>query len=181
MTRESYERQSGFHRRYPSRALCRPQTGFPALSSALLHHLKPFSYEFAEDRRTSHQRPMNSPELSDRPRKRRAINACASCRSSKVKCDGKRPCQRCVRNETSCQYHDVAKSENTQRIERLEAEIELLRAQVNNTHVVNVTEPMHTRTTSLDEARDCGRRCNLIEAGLVSWEQASFWFQRHAP
>jgi hypothetical protein len=124
---------------------------------------------------------MNSPESSDRPRKRRAINACASCRSSKVKCDGKRPCQRCVRNETSCQYHDAAKDENTQRIERLEAEIELLRAQVDDTRgAVSAAEPMHTRTTSLDAIRNCTRRCNIIEAGLVSWEQASFWFRRHA-
>jgi hypothetical protein len=157
-----------------------PSPDFPALYSALLRHVKPSSYELAEDPRPHSNAPMNSPESSDRPRKRRAINACASCRSSKVKCDGKRPCQRCLRNETPCQYHDSVRDDNTQRIEKLEAEIQSLRAQVSNTNgATGATERMHTQTTSPNEVRGGSRRCNVIDAGLASWEQASFWFRRH--
>jgi hypothetical protein len=157
-----------------------PSPDFPALYSALLHHVKPPSYELAEDPRPHSNAPMNSPESSDRPRKRRAINACASCRLSKVKCDGKRPCQRCIRNETPCQYHDSVKDDNTQRIEKLEAEIQSLRALVNNTHgATGVAGRMHTQTTSPNELRACSRRLNVIDAGLASWEQASFWFRGH--
>lgn len=64
---------------------------------------------------------------SPRPRKRRAINACVNCRTSKVRCDGKRPCQRCERNSASCQYFDAVKDENVLRIEKLEADMAALR------------------------------------------------------
>lgn len=64
---------------------------------------------------------------SPRPRKRRAINACVSCRTSKVRCDGNRPCQRCDRNGATCQYFDAVKDENVLRIERLENEMAALR------------------------------------------------------
>lgn len=67
-------------------------------------------------------------DLDERPRKRRAINACTGCRTSKVKCDGKRPaCQRCIRNESDCQYHDAAKDSTVLRIEHLEGEVAALR------------------------------------------------------
>ncbi|KAF2702978.1 hypothetical protein K504DRAFT_485987 [Pleomassaria siparia CBS 279.74] len=67
--------------------------------------------------------------LSQQPRKRRAINACVSCRVSKVKCDGQRPaCQRCIKNEAHCQYHDAVKDPTTLRIENLEEEVNILRA-----------------------------------------------------
>ena len=67
------------------------------------------------------------PPLPARPRKRRAINACISCRTSKVRCDGNRPCQRCDRNSTTCQYHDAVKDENVLRIEKLEEEMTMIR------------------------------------------------------
>lgn len=67
---------------------------------------------------------------SPRPRKRRAINACVSCRTSKVRCDGNRPCQRCERNSASCQYFDAVKDENVLRIEKLEADVAALREQL---------------------------------------------------
>lgn len=79
---------------------------------------------------------------SSRPRKRRAINACANCRTSKVRCDGNRPCQRCDRNDVACQYFDAVKDENVLRIERLEAEMAALRQQLS-------TRQMPCRKTSV--------------------------------
>jgi hypothetical protein len=70
------------------------------------------------------------PQPSPRPRKRRAINACVNCRTSKVRCNGNRPCQRCDQNEALCVYHDAVKDENVLRIERLEAEMGALREQL---------------------------------------------------
>jgi hypothetical protein len=83
---------------------------------------------------------------SPRPRKRRAINACVSCRASKVRCDGNRPCQRCDRNSATCQYFDAVKDENVLRIERLEKEVaalrelELVRAQQHRVKSVRITK-----------------------------------------
>jgi len=67
------------------------------------------------------------PPVSPRPRKRRAINACVNCRTSKVRCDGNRPCQRCERNSATCQYYDAVKDENVLRIEKLEEEVMQIR------------------------------------------------------
>ncbi|KAF2650537.1 C6 zinc finger domain-containing protein [Lophiostoma macrostomum CBS 122681] len=69
---------------------------------------------------------MDSTPPSERPRKRRAINACVACRTSKVRCDGNRPCQRCERNDAVCQYSDIAKDEAAARIEKLETEVAAL-------------------------------------------------------
>ncbi|KAF2624821.1 hypothetical protein BU25DRAFT_398596 [Macroventuria anomochaeta] len=85
---------------------------------------------------------MDSSTSVERPRKRRAINACISCRSSKVRCDGKRPCERCDKNDTICQYHDVTgKDPNALRIEKLEAEVARLRMQLDNTDPQVPTNP----------------------------------------
>ena len=72
------------------------------------------------------------PQPSPRPRKRRAINACVNCRTSKVRCDGSRPCQRCDRNDAVCIYHDVVKDENVLRIEKLEAEMIAMRQRLDH-------------------------------------------------
>ncbi|RMZ67859.1 FAD-binding domain [Pyrenophora seminiperda CCB06] len=82
-----------------------------------------------EDKPTLNELPMD-PHASPRPRKRRAINACVNCRTSKVRCDGNRPCQRCDRNGAACQYFDAVKDENVLRIEKLEAEVAILRDQM---------------------------------------------------
>jgi hypothetical protein len=91
----------------------RPTPNFQKLASPPSH----ISREFTD----------MDPPASPRPRKRRAINACVSCRTSKVRCDGNRPCQRCDRNGTSCQYHDAVKDENVLRIEKLEGEVAMIR------------------------------------------------------
>lgn len=162
--------------------------------------------------------PSTSPE---RPRKRRAINACIACRTSKVRCDGRRPCQRCARNEASCIYHDAAKDPNVLRIERLEAEVVALKKGLEEAAVRSWNEVPNSRTpisahstadtgpsvrsnTSIGVAavpvpgtyaaslsnvshglasshvmNTSGTTCNVIEQGLVTWDQASFWFRRH--
>jgi len=68
---------------------------------------------------------LSSPE--QRPRKRRAIRACVNCRTSKVRCDGRRPCQRCERNDAVCVFHGAVKDPNMLRIEKLEQEVAVLR------------------------------------------------------
>lgn len=75
---------------------------------------------------------METSTSQERPRKRRAINACVNCRTSKVRCDGKSPCQRCERNDTVCQYHDAARDDNILRIDKLEAEVAALRHEMNH-------------------------------------------------
>lgn len=122
--------------------------------------------------------PSTSP---DRPRKRRAINACVSCRTSKVRCDGNRPCQRCERNAVPCQYHGAAKDENTLRIEKLESEIIALNDKVNNTSnrgnvavVDSVLTPMPP-----PHSRDRSAGSTAVDAGLFTWNQAALWFRRY--
>ncbi|KAF1847279.1 uncharacterized protein K460DRAFT_306294 [Cucurbitaria berberidis CBS 394.84] len=116
---------------------------------------------------------MQSSTTAQRPRKRRAINACATCRASKVRCDGDRPCQRCERNGTTCQYHDVAKDESNVRIEKLEEELADLRDELKNVTVVNsnitpiTPHPLRKRNTA----------STAVDAGLFTWDQAALWFQ----
>jgi hypothetical protein len=61
-------------------------------------------------------------------RRRRDIRACASCRRSKVRCDGNKPCTRCARIKSECFYVDIIKDPVTQRMEALEAEIRSLKS-----------------------------------------------------
>lgn len=167
--------------------------------------------------------PMDSNNLSppERPRKRRAINACVNCRSSKVRCDGIRPsCQRCLRNNAHCQYYDAVKDPNTLRIETLEAEVFNLRAGLDELRshaspVPRIASPQTTVSTQ-SAAVSLGTHkpgsagtstghsftsvvpllstnphlryanvmttpntpCNAVNKGMITWEQASSWFQR---
>ncbi|QRD03763.1 hypothetical protein JI435_163710 [Parastagonospora nodorum SN15] len=127
----------------------------------------------------THPRPkfpngMDDSTSIQRPRKRRAINACVNCRASKVRCDGNRPCQRCHRNDADCQYYEVVQDEKVLRIERLEAEVASLRHEMNNFSnqqnlVPTPVAPKYhaERHTSSD----------AINAGLITWEQATSWYQ----
>jgi len=129
---------------------------------------------------STHLRPKFPNKMDDstsiqRPRKRRAINACVNCRTSKVRCDGNRPCQRCQRNDADCQYYEVVQDEKVLRIERLEAEVASLRHEMTNFSnqqsliPASVAPRYHAeRHTSSD----------AINAGLITWEQARSWYQR---
>ncbi|OAG04246.1 uncharacterized protein CC84DRAFT_1249991 [Paraphaeosphaeria sporulosa] len=128
---------------------------------------------------------MSTPTLSERPRKRRAINACILCRKSKVRCDGGRPCQRCTRNDTECQYFDAVRDGNELRIERLEAEVEDLKAAM---HIVHMSEHCASNTSPHDHRSVAGSasepqwkspsmKANAVQAGLVTWTQATCWYQ----
>jgi len=162
---------------------------------------------------------LSTPFPPERPRKRRAINACAACRSSKVRCDGDRPCQRCTRNNAECEYHDSEKDSAINRIGSLEAEVFALRAgldavqnnaasapQVDAPHTpmsgqstanfsfvpinssVSTSEfhmfsnhgtsmPSFSHSTQVVISR--GSTCSAVQNGIITWEQASAWFERN--
>jgi hypothetical protein len=120
--------------------------------------------------------PMDHTISSQRPRKRRAINACVTCRTSKVRCDGKRPCQRCDRNDAVCQYHEVVRDENILRIERLEAEVASLRHEMNN--ISDHQDLVPTQVSSSNHA-ERHMSSNAIDTGLITWDQAVSWYQRY--
>lgn len=117
--------------------------------------------------------------LSARPRKRRAINACVNCRTSKVRCDGNRPCQRCERINASCDYFDAVKDENLLRIEKLEREMQDLRQQLENYQSRSTPSSSLTPLNPYHPPSGHGAALtNAVEAGLTTWEQATTWFQR---
>ncbi|XPS80521.1 hypothetical protein M3J09_012474 [Ascochyta lentis] len=122
----------------------------------------------------------------ERPRKRRAINACISCRSSKVRCDGQQPCKRCDRNDALCQYHDAAgKDTNTLRIEKLEGEVAQLQ---NRLKEREVQSDSRLETTQCPARRDLLQtgilldvhaqlRPNAVTKGFVTYEEACAYFR----
>ncbi|KAF2015165.1 hypothetical protein BU24DRAFT_442242 [Aaosphaeria arxii CBS 175.79] len=163
---------------------------------------------------------MDASVSPERPRKRRAINACTTCRASKVRCDGSRPCQRCARNNTDCVYYDGAKDPTLMRVEKLEAEVNALKTGLEEAIDVSRREllprtPISSHTNVSPEGGSTlqpnlpvgtitnqafsgyavslpnlahglpstlvmnatGTTCNAVEKGLISWEQASFWYQ----
>ncbi|OBS24226.1 hypothetical protein FPOA_04773 [Fusarium poae] len=65
-----------------------------------------------------------------RARKKRIPTSCGSCRQSKVKCDGSRPCSRCQQLQKTCNFVEKPKEPHELRIEALEKEIESLRARL---------------------------------------------------
>lgn len=142
--------------------------------------------------RTSGYPLMYSPTPPERPRKRRAINACVSCRSAKVRCDGQHPCRRCDRNDAHCQYLDAgSKDPNTTRIERLEAEMMRLRDQLKDTAVQQSTDP-HSEISRSQPVRGIVQVGGLpdiqsqvghsaVEKGLVTYDEAFTYFTRYIP
>ncbi|KAH2016483.1 hypothetical protein KXV97_002868 [Aspergillus fumigatus] len=56
------------------------------------------------------------------PGKKRIPRACSACRTSKVKCDGKRPCTRCNKLKKRCVFFHIPKDPATERLENVEAE-----------------------------------------------------------
>lgn len=56
-------------------------------------------------------------------KKRRIPKACASCRTSKVKCDEKRPCTRCYQSGATCVWYARPKDPNEERFDRIEKAI----------------------------------------------------------
>ncbi|GKU07856.1 hypothetical protein FLAG1_08261 [Fusarium langsethiae] len=65
-----------------------------------------------------------------RARKKRIPTSCGSCRQSKAKCDGSRPCSRCQQLQKTCNFVEKPKEPHELRIEALEKEIESLRARL---------------------------------------------------
>ncbi|KAJ5748184.1 uncharacterized protein N7511_009880 [Penicillium nucicola] len=62
--------------------------------------------------------------------KKRIPKACSSCRQSKVKCDGQRPCTRCQKLEKQCVFFESPKDPVSERIEGVESEVQYLRRQL---------------------------------------------------
>lgn len=70
---------------------------------------------------------MSSPDHHHR--KKRAGKACDSCRIKKTKCDGRKPCLRCIADNRICAYSDKRKKEKSHPpgyVELLETRVELL-------------------------------------------------------
>ncbi|KAH7117548.1 hypothetical protein B0J11DRAFT_467904 [Dendryphion nanum] len=131
--------------------------------------------------------PVYATALGERSRKRRAINACINCRTSKVRCDGKRPCQRCTRNNTDCTFHVAAKDENTLRIEKLEARVTALSDELLHIGRDNTTESERRYTPIISTqpgpssfAKRNNSMLSAVDTGLITWDQATFWFRREA-
>ena len=117
--------------------------------------------------------------MNEQPRKRRAINACVSCRSAKVRCDGNRPCFRCDRNKSACIYHDAVKDENVLRIEQLETTVIALQNEISS--IGNRCSATHFElapTPSLSSHHRQGGTTSAVDAGVISWDQAVLWFER---
>ncbi|KAF2637593.1 hypothetical protein P280DRAFT_407200 [Massarina eburnea CBS 473.64] len=128
----------------------------------------------------------------ERPRKRRAINACTSCRVSKVRCDGQRPCKRCRRNDVECQYLDAVKDANVLRIEKLEEVVESLRVALRTNQAQPTNTVLRPTTTAprMEQSQDFFLSASeefrptlstppltAVQKGLITWEQAEFYFQ----
>lgn len=64
-------------------------------------------------------------------KKRRIPKACASCRRSKLRCDERRPCSRCVNAGAECIYHAKPKDPLSERLEDLEAQLSGLQGRLN--------------------------------------------------
>lgn len=101
--------------------------------------------------------------LDGRPpkRKRRDMRACASCRRSKVKCDGNKPCTRCSTANTLCMYPDIFKDPTTERLESLEREVHLLKSQLE-------TVQSHTSAPTPGSGRESwGHTTVCVSTGIV--------------
>lgn len=74
----------------------------------------------------------NTVSLSAPPakRRRRDMRACASCRRSKVKCDGDRPCKRCANINAECTYHEVTVDPMVERMAALESQLQSLQSKI---------------------------------------------------
>lgn len=56
-------------------------------------------------------------------KRRRIPKACAACRRSKLRCDERRPCSRCINTETECEYLAKPRDPMADRMEALEAQV----------------------------------------------------------
>ncbi|KAL4810617.1 hypothetical protein BDV18DRAFT_155230 [Aspergillus unguis] len=72
----------------------------------------------------------DSCSLPPPPSMKRIPKACSACRQSKVKCDGKRPCSRCIKIKKQCVFYEIPKDPNSERIEAVEAEVRCLQGQL---------------------------------------------------
>ncbi|KAH6625555.1 hypothetical protein C7974DRAFT_337563 [Boeremia exigua] len=129
---------------------------------------------------------MTPPASAELSRKRRAINACISCRSSKVRCNGRQPCERCDRNDTICQYRDVSVQDpSITRIEKLEAEVALLQAQLRRDQQPTGIPPPQTAETSVGpnflqpgevSITQPHISMNAVTKGIITYDDALQWF-----
>jgi Fungal Zn(2)-Cys(6) binuclear cluster domain len=72
--------------------------------------------------------PNHAPEATSGIK--RIPKACGSCRQSKVRCDGQKPCARCENLKKECNYIERPKDATEDRFERLELEVMNLKDQV---------------------------------------------------
>lgn len=83
---------------------------------------------------------MSSP---DHHRKKRIGKACDSCRIKKTKCDGRKPCLRCIADNRICSFTDKRKNKEKSHppgyVDLLETRVELLTRLLEK--IINLLEP----------------------------------------
>ncbi|OJJ89626.1 putative C6 transcription factor [Aspergillus glaucus CBS 516.65] len=80
---------------------------------------------------------------------KRIPKACSSCRLSKVKCDGKKPCTRCDKLKKRCVFFEAPKDPVTARLETVESEVQHLREQFDEMHQLLLRRDSQPTPTSL--------------------------------
>ncbi|KAK3621501.1 hypothetical protein LTR56_022742 [Elasticomyces elasticus] len=127
-------------------------------------------------------------------KKRRIPKACAACHRSKLKCDERRPCTRCVQSSTTCVWHEKIQDPVAERFERIEHTIRALneRIDVRDTPIAAFTGSEFVRPqdtvvehTAVDETwtLTCGIFSvrqpairDVIASGVVLESDAQMWF-----
>ncbi|KAK3067613.1 hypothetical protein LTR53_015420 [Teratosphaeriaceae sp. CCFEE 6253] len=112
------------------------------------------------------------------PRKKRRIpKACSACRRSKVRCDEKRPCTRCVQSATTCTWHEKLEVSVDERLERVEHAVWAL---ILPTGTSAGTDALAQRKASVESCGACQTReplCrDVVSSGSVSEGEAEAWF-----
>ncbi|QEO22216.1 hypothetical_protein [Candidozyma auris] len=83
---------------------------------------------------------MSSP---DHHRKKRIGKACDSCRIKKTKCDGRKPCSRCIADNRICSFTDKRKNKEKSHppgyVDLLETRVELLTRSLEK--IIHLSEP----------------------------------------
>ncbi|KAK2755732.1 hypothetical protein FQN54_005882 [Arachnomyces sp. PD_36] len=98
--------------------------------------------------------------------KKRIPKACSSCRQSKVKCDGQRPCSRCGTLGKECIFFQVPKDPIAERFENLELEVQRLNEQLASIQQSFRGPHLANTDSSQDVARQSHQSSPLASTGL---------------
>ncbi|KAK4508682.1 hypothetical protein PRZ48_002421 [Zasmidium cellare] len=142
----------------------------------------------------------NAQETDSPPiaKKRRIPKACASCRRSKLRCDEKRPCSRCVSTGNACVYFERPKDPTEERFEKIENALSGIQERLNVSHGQPSPVATHSSISFEDDSLASTRSVvtrppvanghsdftlrepsttDLISSGLCSEQDARSWFR----